>query len=605
LGANTRFRDPNKADYTLNKAINLTESEKDTANYIHCVSNLAYLYFMQGAKVGKDSAAVLYNKAYGQLQRILKLKRMDYFTINDFATCACVYAMKGKPDSALKFIDKAKERISDSSYYHSHNYLVPMAQIAKASGNMLDYYKLSHESDSIDFALMRNPDIVNIMYAEINYGPWDRIDGKSFVNGYGDKPAGARFYPSDMTAEEFDSWDDLAKNSPYTLARRTADGSLETVWYHDAYAGSISKIEEYLQRAADVTIKESVRNYLLKKIEGLKTDDYYESDKAWLEMNDSKMDLVIGPIEPVDDALYGTKASYGAYVLLKNLHRTEELSALAARMPELQEMLPGDPANRQFVPGAESDIFSCNVLYCSGYTNAGFKVIGINFPYDAKVQEELGTRSIIFDNIIREKFNRTVYPVGQSLLEESYQPHVDASAFYWLIVFREIAKGLGVKETVNGRGTVAEALGNEALAIEKAKSNVLGTWLCAQEAEAYHISALFQKEDVLTTFVTNTIRSVRFGAADPTGIANIIVYNYLLETKAITWNATGRYSIDFDKTWQALEDLGAEILRIQAHGDIDAANSYIARYGVAGLESLSDKRVLERAGVPVDIRFTY
>lgn len=443
------------------------------------------------------------------------------------------------------------------------------------------------------------------LYAEINYGPWDRIDGKSFVNGYGDKPAGARFYPSDMTAEEFDSWDDPAKNSPYTLARRSADGSLETVWYHDAYAGSISKIEDYLQRAADVTIKESVRNYLLKKIEGLKTDDYYESDKAWLEMNDSKMDLVIGPIEPVDDALYGTKASYGAYVLLKNLHRTEELSALAARMPELQEMLPGDPANRQFVPGAESDIFSCNVLYCSGYTNAGFKVIGINFPYDARVQEELGTRSIIFDNIIREKFNRTVYPVGQSLLEESYQPHVDASAFYWLIVFREIAKGLGVKETVNGRGTVAEALGNEALAIEKAKSNVLGTWLCAQEAEAYHISALFQKEDVLTTFVTNTIRSVRFGAADPTGIANIIVYNYLLETKAITWNATGRYSIDFDKTWQALEDLGAEILRIQAHGDIDAANSYIARYGVAGLESLSDKRVLERAGVPVDIRFTY
>ncbi len=169
LGANTRFRDPNKADYTLNKAINLTESEKDTANYIHCVSNLAYLYFMQGAKVGKDSAAVLYNKAYGQLQRILKLKRMDYFTTNDFATCACVYAMKGKPDSALKFIDKAKERISDSSYYHSHNYLVPMAQIAKASGNMLDYYKLSHESDSIDFALMRNPDIFNIMYAEINY----------------------------------------------------------------------------------------------------------------------------------------------------------------------------------------------------------------------------------------------------------------------------------------------------------------------------------------------------------------------------------------------------------------------------------------------------
>ena len=266
-------------------------------------------------------------------------------------------------------------------------------------------------------------------------------------------------------------------------------------------------------------------------------------------------------------------------------------------------MLPGDPSNHAFVPGAESDIFSCNVLYCSGYPNAGFKVIGINFPYDAKVQAELGSRTIIFDNIIREKFNRTVHPVGSALLEDVYQPHVDASAFYWLIVFREIAKGLGVQETVNGMGTVAEALGNEALIVEKAKSNVLGAWLCAQEAEAYNISALFQKEDVLTTFVTNTIRSTRFGAADPTGIANIVVYNYLLESKAILWNASGRYSIDYEKTWQALEALGAEFLRIQAHGDLEAARAFITRYGVAGPESLSDKRVLENAGIPVDIRF--
>ena len=443
------------------------------------------------------------------------------------------------------------------------------------------------------------------LYAEINYGPWDRIDGKPFLQGYGSKPQGACFYPGNMTQEEFTSWNDPDKKSPYTLIRRDENGGLKSIWYHEAYSENISKIEEYLTRAADVTIKESVRNYLLHMIEGLKTDDYYESNKAWLEMKDSKMDLVIGPIEAVDDAIYGTKASYGAYVLLKNLQRTEELNALSSKMAELQEMLPGDPANRDFTPGSESDIFSCNVLYCSGYTNAGFKVIGINFPYDARVQEELGSRTIIFDNIIREKFNRTVHPVGNALLEDVYQPHVDASAFYWTIVFREIAKGLGVKETINGKGSVAEALADEALVIEKAKSNVLGAWLCALEAESYQISALFQKEDVLTTFVTNTIRSTRFGAADPTGIANIIVYNYLLESKAITWNPSGRYSIDFEKTWKALETLGAEILRIQAYGDVNAAHSWINKYGVAGPESLSDKRVLEAAGIPVDIRFDY
>ena len=442
------------------------------------------------------------------------------------------------------------------------------------------------------------------LYAEINYGPWDRIDGKPFVEGVAAKPAGACFYPADMTAEEFDAYPCPYKASPYTLIVREGD-SLKTVWYHDAYAESIGKIADYLQAAADITIKPSVRNYLLKKIEGLRTDDYYESDKAWLEMTDSKMDLVIGPNEAVDDALYGTKASYGAYVLLKNLERTEELNALSARLPEFQQMLPGDPAYRDFVPGAESDIFSCNMVYCSGYTNAGFKVIAINFPYDTKVQEELGTRTILFDNIIQEKFNRTVFPVGMTLLEESSQAHLDASAFYWGIVFREIAKGLGVKETVNGKGTVSEALGNEALAVEKAKSNVLGAYLCAKEADAHHISALIQKEDVLATFVANTIRSCRFGAADPTGIANLAVYNFLVESGAITRQASGRYSIDYHRTWTALGTLGAEILRIQALGDIEAARAHAARYGVVSAGVQADIVALELEKIPVDIRFTY
>ena len=442
------------------------------------------------------------------------------------------------------------------------------------------------------------------LYAEINYGPWDRIDGKPFLEGYEAKPAGACFYPADMTAEEFDAYSCPYKSSPYTLVVRDGD-SLKTVWYHDAYAESIGKIADYLKAAADITIKPSVRDYLLKKVEALETDDYYESDKAWLEMTDSKMDLVIGPNEAVDDALYGTKASYGAYVLLKNLERTEELNALSARLPEFQEMLPGDPAYRNFVPGSESDIFSCNMIYCGGYTNAGFKVIAINFPYDAKVQEELGTRTILFDNVIREKFNRTVFPVGMTLLEDAHRSHLDASAFYWDIVFREIAKGLGVKETVNGKGAVADALGKEALTVEKAKSNVLGTYLCAKEADAHHISALIQKEDVLATFVTNTIRSCRFGASDPTGVANIAVYNYLVESGAIARKASGLYDIDYGKTWTALETLGAEILRIQAQGDIDAARSYAAKYGTMSPGIQADIVALELEKIPVDIRFDY
>ena len=442
------------------------------------------------------------------------------------------------------------------------------------------------------------------LYAEINYGPWDRIDGKSFVDGYAAKPAGSFFYPADMTDAEFDAFDDPDKYSPYTLIVRDGD-SLKTFWYHDAYAEHIGKIADYLKAAADITIVPSVRQYLLKKIVGLRTDNYYESDRAWLEMTDSKMDLVIGPNETVDDARYGLKASYGAYVLLKNLERTEQLNALAARLPEYQDMLPGNPDYRDFVPGAESGIFSCNVIYCAGYPNAGFKVIAINFPYDEKVQEEVGTRTILFDNVIHEKFNRAVYPVGMTLFEEEDQAHLDADAFYWDIVFREIAKGLGVKETVNGRGAVASALGNEALAVEKAKSNVLGTWLCATEAAEHHIPALIQKEDVLATFVANTIRSARFGAADPTGVANLAVFNYLTECGAITRKPSGRYDIDYDRTWQAVEEIGAEILRVQALGDASAARSYASKYGTVSSDLKDDIVSLELEKIPVDIRFTY
>ena len=442
-------------------------------------------------------------------------------------------------------------------------------------------------------------------YALVNYGPWDRLDGKPFVEGYGAKPAGACFYPADMTPGEFDAFQAKDKLSPYTLVQRNEDGSLVTVPYHEAYAANVEKIAHYLKAAADITIKESVRNYLLKMADALLTDDYYEAEKAWLAMEDSKMDLVIGPNEAVDDNLYGVKNSYGAYVLLKNLERTEKLSALTGNLVKYQQMLPGELQYRGFVPAKASDIFSCDAIYYGGYTNAGFKVIAINFPYDAKLQEEIGTRTILFDKIIREKFNRTLFPAGMLLFESEDAAHIDANAFYWNIVFREIAKGLGVKETINGKGTVAESLGTEALTFEKAKSNVLGTWLCLNEVKSHSIDALIQKEDVLATFLANTIRSCRFGAVDATGKANLMIYNYLYEKGALGLKESGKYAVDYEKTEEALGELGEYILKVQATGDLQAAKAFTAYYAVESASIKADVVNLELEKIPVDIRFTY
>ena len=442
-------------------------------------------------------------------------------------------------------------------------------------------------------------------FVEVNYGPWNRIDDQAFLEGFGPKPAGARFYPEDMTDEEFQALDNPDKYSPYTLIRRADDGSLKVEWYHDAYQEQLKKMADILRAAADITIKESVRTYLLKKADALLSDDYYESDKAWLEMTDSRMDLVIGPNETIDDERYGIKASYGAYVLLKNLERTASLQSLTARLPELQASLPGDAIYHSFVPGAESNIFSCDAIYYGGYTNAGYKVIAINFPYDSRVQEEFGTRTILFDNIIREKFNRTVFPAGMILFEGADCAHLDANAFYWNIVFREVAKGLGVKETITGKGTVAAALGNEALTLEKAKSNVLGAYLCAREVEAHRVDALIMKQDVLATFVANIIRSTRFGFGDATGRANLLIYNYLSEQGAISRKASGKYGIDYALTEQAIADLGACILKLQAMGDREAATEFVNKYAVVASAIKADIVNLELEKIPVDIRFTY
>ena len=520
---------------------------------------------------------------------------------------------------AALWVVSCKPHISTSAR-HLENYApvtIPAPDLSGITDNgkeVLNLYRFAaDQADAIyweqnfgpreTFDDLKDPDART--FALLNYGPWNRIDNQPFLPGYGPKPAGARFYPEDMTVEEFRKLQDPDKYSPYTLIRRKENGELETVWYHEAYKEQVQKIANLLRAAADITIKPSVRSYLLKKADAVLTDDYYGSDLAWLDMVDSKMDLVIGPTETIDDQLLGIKASYGAYVLLKNQERTKKMKAISARLPELQASLPGDPAYHSFVPGYESDVFACDVIYYGGYPNAGYKNIAINLPYDARVQEEHGTRTILFDNIIREKFNRTVFPAGMLLFEGVDQAHLDANAFYWDIVYREVAKGLGVKETVNGKGSVAEALGNEALTLEKTKSNVLGTYLLMQEVDAHRVDALIMKPDVIATFVANVIRSSRFGPGDATGRANLIIYNYLLEGGAIERKVSGKYGIDYGATEKAIADLCARILKIQATGDLKAATEFVNKYAMVASAIKADIVNLELEKIPVDIRLNY
>lgn len=460
------------------------------------------------------------------------------------------------------------------------------------------YFGDKSQLDTISDPAQRN-------YALINYGPWDRFTGKSFVAGYDDRRPGAGFYPEDMSVAQFEAWENPDKNSPYTLVRRAADGSLETVWYHDAYKEHIEKIASCLTAAADITIKPSVKDYLLKKVEALKTDDYYASEIAWLEMDDSKMDLVIGPDEAVDDQLLGIKRSYEAFVLLKNASSTEELTQYVSRIGEFQQELPGDPAYKQFQPGSGSNIFSCDALYYAGKANAGVKVIALNLPFDPKVQEERGTRTILLENVIKAKYNAIIFPAGEVLLETGEDVQTSSDAFFWNIALREVSHGLGVKETVNGKGSVESALGNMAQTFEEMKANVAGVLQVCKLQDHYDIHHIFTKKDALTTFFVSLVRSERFGEGSALGRANIAIYNYLQEAGAFSRKASGKYTLDYKKMEEALSDLTALILKTQATGDYEFACEFEKKYSKRNENYAADRLNLGIEGIPADIRFEF
>ena len=442
-------------------------------------------------------------------------------------------------------------------------------------------------------------------FADLNYGPWDKVVGNAFIQGWGKRPLGANFYPSDMTRDEFDAWNSTLKNSPYTLIRRDSHGSLKAIWYHEAYAEHVEKIAGYLRAAASQAIKPSFREYLLAKAADLQTDDYSSSDVLWLSMTDSKMDFIIGPEENEDDRLMGIKTSYEAYILLKNLELTAKANSLTPLIPELQASLPCDDAYKAFTPGENSTIYVYDAIYCSGVANSGVKKIAINLPYDLEVQKNVGTRTAILNNILDAKYSWILLPSGTLLLAGDQPKYMDRKSFFWYVAMREVAHGIGVKETVNGKGTVSDALGEYSLTIEELLGDSLGLYMELQLIRKGYLDNLITRETAITTYLVGLIRSSRFGEANALGSANLIVYNFLRENNAFIVDHNGRYHLDYDNAERAITALATKSLTIQATGDLDAAKALAEKYGTTPESLILTFDALQRAHIPMDVRFEY
>lgn len=440
-------------------------------------------------------------------------------------------------------------------------------------------------------------------FAMIQYGAWDRLDNnKPFLAGYGEKPAVCNYYPHDITAEEFDAFEDANKNSWYTVIRRNEDGSLKSVWYHEAYAEEIGRICTLLEKAVTLAEDPGLKNYLEKRIEAFKTDDYLESDLAWMDMKDSKIDFVTGPIESYDDKFQETKASYESFILLKDEARSKDLAKFVSMLPALQKELPCAPEYKTFVPGTSSDLNVYDAVYYAGDCNAGSKTIAINLPNDERVHALKGTRRLQLRNSMKAKFDKILLPIGQLIVTPEQQKYLNFDAFFWNVTFHEVAHGLGVKQTINTNESVDAVMGTEKTSWEEAKADILGLFMVTKLIEMGEITNI-TAEDAITTYIAGILRSVRFGAASSHGKANMMCFNYMEKAGAFSRDAKGQYVIDFEKAKEAMNGWAALILQTQGDGNIEFATKYRAENGGITPALQADLNKINEAGIPRDITF--
>ena len=443
-------------------------------------------------------------------------------------------------------------------------------------------------------------------YVEINYGPWDRLrDNEPFVPGVGPKPAGANLYPAAMSDDEFqsDADADPALRSLYTLVRRNVAGVLTPVPYHIAFREQHAAAAAKLREAAELAGDPGLARYLRLRADALETDEYQASDLAWMDMKDNPIDVIIGPIETYEDSRYGAKAAHEGFVLIKDMEWSERLARFAVLLPTLQRGLPVPDAYKREAPGTDSDLNAYDAVYYAGEANAGAKTIAINLPNDEEVQLQKGTRRLQLQNAMRAKFDEILVPITEALVAQDQRRHVTFDAFFGNTMFHEVAHGLGVKSTINGRGTVREALLEHYSPTEEGKADVVGLHMVKQLFDRGELTD-GTIEDHFVTFLAGIFRSVRFGAASAHGRANMVRFNFFQEMGAFTRDgATGTYRVDFEAMSRAVDALSEVILTLQGDGDYAGVDELMADMGNVPPELQADLDRLDTLGIPRDIVF--
>lgn len=501
-------------------------------------------------------------------------------------------------DERINIYEPVRLTTNLNALSHNERKILPLLIQAAQIMDELFWQQAYPQRDSL-LATIKNENTKT--FVRINYGPWDRLNGdKPFVPGIGPKPTGSFFYPNGMKKEELEQSNVHDKLGLYSIIKRDSTGKLGSVPYHIAYASELQKASGLLKQAALLADDSGLKKYLNLRADALVTDKYTASDYAWLDMKSNGLDIIIGPIENYEDKLFNARASFEAYVLVKDKEWSKRLAKYVELLPELQQGLPVENKYKTERPGTDSELNAYDVVYYAGDCNAGSKTIAVNLPNDEEIQQKKGTRRSQLKNAMQAKFDKILIPIATELIDKDQQKHIRFDAFFSNVMFHEVAHGLGIKKTITGKGYVKEALQEQSSWLEEGKADVLGL---------YMITSLLKKgelegdlKDYYTTYMAGILRSVRFGAASAHGKANMQCFNFFREKDAFVRSDKGTYKVDYIKFEQAINELSNLILRLQGNGD-KAAVEKAQRAAVISDDLQADLNRLSKKGIPVDIVF--
>jgi hypothetical protein len=446
-------------------------------------------------------------------------------------------------------------------------------------------------------------------YFLANKGPWDRLKEDEPFIGTARKPAGAAFYPSDMTKDEFEKYVAAHPNQKdeleglYTIVRR--DGvNLVAVPYSAFYKDFLEPAAQRLREAAALTTNQTLRTYLNRRADAFLSDNYRDSDMAWMDLN-GPIDAVIGPEEVYEDGLFNYKASFEAFVTVVDRPESEKLAAYGKALPGMERNLPEPEQYKNFSRGTESPIRVVQEIYTGGDARRGVQTAAFNLPNDEYVREKKGSKKVLLKNVINAKYLKAGEPIAHRVLDESQMNLLSFDAFFNQILFHELSHGLGPGHVTLPNGQTVEIqkrLQNLYSTIEESKADVLGLWNIVY-AQQHQLLTSFNEQQLYATYAGLMFRSTRFGIGEAHGRGTALQWNWLREKGGIVPSGNGRYRVDFDKFRDGVKSLATELLTIEATGDFNRAKALLDKYGVVTPEMTATNAKL--ADIPVDITPVY